>query len=89
MLGLLALTMLNGDVRAALWWAVVPAVLSALLVLLVREPLRNVPPVVKAPRERLIQRSPLPKRFWRVAGVLVIIALVNFPDALLLLRVVD
>ena len=33
--------------------------------------------------------SPLPRSFWRVVGVLVAIAVVNFPDALLLLRVSD
>lgn len=89
LLGLLALSMLNGDVRAALWWAVIPAVISALLVLLVREPSRSPRLPAQAPRERLIQRSPLPAGFWRVAVVLVVIALVNFPDALLLLRVMD
>ena len=88
-LALGALAMLDGDVRAALWWAVVPAVLSVLLVLLVREPRRTQPPPPKAPRERLISRSPLPRRFWRVTAVLVAIGIVNFPDALLLLRVMD
>ena len=34
-------------------------------------------------------RSPLPRRFWRVVVVLVGFAVLNFPDALLLLRVMD
>jgi MFS family permease len=92
LLALAALALLDGDVRAALWWAVVPAVLSVLLVLLVREPHRTQaasPRSPRAPRERLISRSPLPRRFWRVTAVLVVIGLVNFPDALLLLRVMD
>ena len=93
LLGLLALAMTHGDVRAALWWAVVPAVASVLLVLLVREPRRTTPPTPaprKAPLARNpLARSPLPRAFWRVALVLVAIALVNFPDALLLLRVMD
>ena len=38
LLGLLALSAMDGDVQAALWWAVIPACLSALLVVLVREP---------------------------------------------------
>ncbi|MHB1212831.1 MAG: MFS transporter [Candidatus Nanopelagicales bacterium] len=88
LLGLLALAAMNGDVRAALWWAVIPAVLSVLLVLLVRER-RPAPAPPEPPREHLISPSPLPRPFWRVAGVLVVIALVNFPDALLLLRVMD
>lgn len=37
-------------------------------------------------RPRRPARSPLPQRFWRVVSVLVLIAVVNFPDALLLLR---
>jgi MFS family permease len=90
LLGLLALTLLDGDVRAALWWAVVPAVLSVLLVALVREPRPPVPePEPAAPREHLISPTPLPPPFWRVTVTLVAIALVNFPDALLLLRVMD
>ncbi|MFN2568824.1 MAG: MFS transporter [Candidatus Dormibacteria bacterium] len=32
------------------------------------------------------QRVPLPQRFWAVVAVLVVFSLVNFPDALLLLR---
>ena len=88
LLALVALAALQDDVRAALWWAVVPAVLSVLLVLLVREPPRS-PQPPRPPRARLISRSPLPRRFWRVAAVLVAIGIVNFPDALLLLRVMD
>ena len=37
--------------------------------------------------DRRIARSPLPPAFWRVTVILVGIAVVNFPDALLLLRV--
>jgi MFS family permease len=68
-------------------------VLSVLLTLLVRE--RRTPaeqaeataaPVVEAAP---VPRSPLPRSFWRVVGVLVAIAVVNFPDALLLLRISD
>ena len=91
LLGLAALAATGGDVRAAMWWAVVPAVLSVLLVLLVRERRRPpaTPPAPRPPRERLISRSPLPRSFWRVTALLVAIAVVNFPDALLLLRVMD
>ena len=87
LLGLLALAVTD-DLRTALWWAVGPAVLSAVLVLLVRE--ERVPAPVPAPAavpSGVIGRSPLPRRFWRVAAVLAGIALVNFPDTLVLLRV--
>ena len=40
-----------------------------------------------APAAVLASRLPLPRSFTRVVGVLTLIALVNFPDALVLLRV--
>ena len=95
LLGLLALGLLHDNVRAALWWAVVPAVLSVLLVFLVREPRIRPPaatrdaPATATARESVLHGSPLPRSFWRVAVTLVVIAVVNFPDALLLLRVMD
>lgn len=94
LLGLWALWAMDNDVHAALWWAVVPAVVSALLVLLVREPARaraTVEPLTPVARrvDESAGSSPLPRRFWLVTGVLVAIAVVNFSDALLLLRVMD
>ncbi len=91
LLALAALAALDGNVRAAMWWAVVPAVLSTLLTLLVveRRSATAAPatPAAPAPDEHRVPRSPLPREFWRVCLVLVGIAVVNFPDALLLLRV--
>lgn len=87
LLGLWALTAMQGDLHAALWWAVVPAGLSALLVLLVRDRTPPAEPRPSSPRTAVVARSPLPARFWLVAGVLFVIALVNFSDTLLLLRV--
>lgn len=93
LVALLALDALNGDVRAALWWAVVPAVLSTLLTLLVveRRARRPVDDEHAAPHpeaaHHVLDRSPLPPAFWRVCLVLVTISVVNFPDVLLLLRV--
>lgn len=91
LLGLLALSVMNDDVRAALWWAVIPATAAVVLVLFVKEPRRNAtaPTAEPARREPLLSGSPLPPGFWRVTVVLVGIAIVNFPDALLLLRVMD
>jgi MFS family permease len=99
LIALAGLALLDGDVRAVLWWAVVPAIASVLLTFLIVErrrtpaapdpgapvPAVDADAVADAPR----LRSPLPRRFWRVALVLVGIAVVNFPDALLLLRVSD
>ena len=58
LLGLLALSLLNGDVRAALWWAVVPAVLSVLLVFLVRERRPDAPPARRSPPRRASDLAP-------------------------------
>jgi len=91
LLALAALAALDGNVRAAMWWAVVPAVLSTLLTLLVVERRSSAraqaPTTSPEPDEHRVPRSPLPREFWRVCLVLVGIAVVNFPDALLLLRV--
>jgi MFS family permease len=88
LLALAGLALLNGDVRSVMWWAVVPAVLSTLLTLFVREQRRATHDDDGVPLPRVVvPRSPLPPEFWRVAVVLVGIAVVNFPDALLLLRV--
>jgi MFS family permease len=86
LLALWALSVLDDDLRAALWWAAVPAVLSASLVVLVRDP--REPSAAKA-TDPPAHRSPLPRRFWLVTAVLVGIALVNFSDALVLLRLSD
>lgn len=96
LLGLVALQVFADDLRTALWVAAVPAVAAVLLVALVREPrrtVRTVPPTPAPPVDEVAQdaassrRSPLPRSFWRVAGVLTVIAVVNFPDALILLRI--
>ena len=91
LIALAGLALLDGNVRAVLWWAVVPALLSTLLTFLVveRRPDPGVEPVRDRPTEIVpaLATSPLPPEFWRVAVVLVGIAVVNFPDALLLLRV--
>ena len=102
LLALAALDVLNGNVRAALWWAVVPALMSVALVSLVREPHRRPvetvtpnpeligPPAVEPDEARSTEtavKRPLPQPFWRVTWVLIAIAIVNFPDVLLLLRI--
>lgn len=92
LIALVALAALDDDLGAALWWAVVPAALSALLVFFVKDVV--VAPKPAAPAAVPIADSPtavspLPPAFRRVTTVLVLIALVNFSDALLLLRVVD
>jgi MFS family permease len=96
LLGLWALSAMHHDLHAALWWAVVPATGSVLLVAFVRDPSRAArsaassvaepAPVARAAANR---DEPLPRQFWLVTGVLVTIAVVNFSDTLVLLRVIE
>ncbi|HEU4675197.1 MAG TPA: MFS transporter [Motilibacteraceae bacterium] len=84
LIGLAAYELLDHRIRPLLVIAVVPAVLSALLVLALREPPRATDSSATA--RPAFRPSHLPDRFWRVVGVLGLFSLVNFPDALLLLR---
>jgi len=87
--GLAILAATQDNLRAALWIAVIPAVLSVFLVGLAREKAPTAPAATQAedgtPVERV--RVPLPQRVRRVSLLLALIAVVNFPDALVLLRV--
>jgi MFS family permease len=84
LLGLAGYELLDHRIAPLLWVAVVPAVLSVALVFLVRETRRVLP---RAERRAVFARvGELPRRYWWVTTVLVVFGLVNFPDALLLLR---
>lgn len=92
LLGLIALAALDGDVRAAMWWAVIPALLSLSLTFFVRDVPRVVAEVRPDPGAASADTdhtSPLSPEFRRVVTVLAVISLVNFSDALILLRVLD
>lgn len=80
-IGLLLLELLDHRLRPLMLIALVPAVLSVLLVLPVRE---SAPPPSHHTSTR--GRGPLPPRVHRLVALLAVFALVNFPDALLLLR---
>jgi MFS family permease len=84
LLGLAGYELLDHQIAPLLWVAVVPAVLSVALVFLVRESRRVLP---RAERRAVFARvDELPRNYWRVTTALVAFGLVNFPDALLLLR---
>ena len=84
LLGLAGYELLDHQIEPLLWVAVVPAILSVALVFLVRERRVAVP---RAQRHAVFaQMGDLPRRYWRVPAVLVAFGVVNFPDALLLLR---
>lgn len=86
-LGLAILGLTHENLRLALWIAVIPAVLSVLLTLWVRE--APAPARTPDPTDDLDARQPLPPRVRSLAALLAVIALVNFPDAMLLLRLHD
>lgn len=83
LIGLAGYEMLDHRIAPLLWIATVPAVLSVALVFLVREPRR----AARRDRRPVFARvRDLPRRYWRTTGTLVVFGLINFPDALLLLR---
>ncbi|MGW1053055.1 MFS transporter [Streptomyces sp. NPDC002521] len=74
---------LDHRLRPLFWVAVIPAVASVALVAAVRDPARG--GVDEAKAVRTPWRS-LPRPYWRVLAALTAFNLINFPDALLLLR---
>jgi MFS family permease len=92
LLALVGYELLDHQLKPLLWIAVVPAVLSAALVFALREPVvsRRAPSEpVESSASSTTHAAPLGGDFWRVVGVLGLFSLVNFPDALLLLRLHD
>ena len=88
LLALAGYELLHHQLKPLLWVAVVPAVASVLLVVWLREPRETAKPPAPGPRPPAhVER--LPGTYWRVVAVLGVFGLVNFPDALLLLRLHD
>ncbi|MDT4989218.1 MAG: hypothetical protein QOI74_3312 [Micromonosporaceae bacterium] len=85
LLGLAGYELFDHQIAPVLYLAVIPGVLSALLIFAVRERVRARP----ARPSLFAGVRLLPGRYWRVVTVLVAFTLVNFPDALLLLRLND
>jgi len=92
LLGLAAYELLDHQIAPLLWIAVIPAVLSVALVFLSRER-RRVADVRSKSGSATVVRSgifsrvrDLPRGYWRITALLVAFGVVNFPDALLLLR---
>jgi MFS family permease len=82
LIGLAGYQLLHQHIRPLLVIAVVPAVASAALVAAVRQPART--PALRTATPWKVRD--LPARYWRVVAALTLFSLVNFPDALLLLR---
>lgn len=83
LLGLGLYAAMDHRIRPLLVIAAIPAVVSVALVALVREPNR---PTALPETAKVVGADRLPARYWRVVAVLGAFALVNFSDALLLLR---
>ena len=84
-IALIGLAMLDGDVRAVAKWALIPAVISGLLTLLIKENFVK-PPKIKSVK---MPHPELPRTLKRSIAILVLIQLTNIPDVLLLLRLHD
>jgi MFS family permease len=88
LLGLAGYELFHHHIRPVLVIAVVPAIASVLLVRLVIDASRPSRPSASA-AEPAVTHGRLPLAYRRVVAVLVLFSLINFPDALLLLRVSD
>ncbi|MEY8015721.1 MFS transporter [Mycobacterium servetii] len=84
LLGLAGYEAFGHRIGPVLYLAVIPAVLSVLLIAWVRERSRQVSHEFRSSPFAGARR--LPRRYWRVVSFLVAFSVVNFPDALLLLR---
>ena len=78
--GLALYEVLNHNLRPLFFVAFVPAAISVALIGFVRE--HEATPTDGRP----LERAPLPARYWRVVAALTLFGLVNFSDALLILR---
>jgi MFS family permease len=85
LLGLAGYQLFHHQIGPVLYLAVIPAVLSVLLIAWVRERPRDAPRAA-APSSVLAGAQRLPRRYWQVVAFLVAFSVANFPDALLLLR---
>lgn len=79
LLALILLSIFNNDVRAVAKWALIPAMLSALLTLFIKDQKGRV-------SKTNFNKAPLSKKLQKTIWILVAIQVSNIPDALLLLR---
>ena len=79
-IALIGLSLLNNNVRAVMWWAIIPALLSLGLTFLIKDG-KPKPEVAQA-----VEGAPMPHAFWTSAIPFIAVALTNLPDTMLLLR---
>jgi len=74
------------NIRATLWWAVLPAMLCVLtIILFVREPERHAAKEAK-PKPTLKDAGRLPRALWLIIATAAIVMLARFSEAFLILR---
>jgi MFS family permease len=87
LIGLAMYEMLDHNIRPLFFIAFIPAAISVFLIVFVHErPHQQVPHTESTRTGSKITGGPLPTRYWRVVGFLAFFGLVNFSDALLILR---
>ena len=85
-IALIGLALLDSDVRAVAMWALIPAIVSGLLTLFIKENFAKPKKVEVKVKQK---HPPLPATLKKSITILVLIQLTNIPDVLLLLRLHD
>ncbi|MCX6426743.1 MAG: MFS transporter [Actinomycetes bacterium] len=85
LLALIGLAYFNDDIRKVAMWALIPALISAVLTFFIKDKSRA---VMKAQSPKPAS-GPLPSNLKRAIAILVLIQLTNIPDVLILLRLHD
>ena len=87
LIGIAMYEMLDHNIRPLFFIAFIPAAISVFLIVFVHErPHQRVPHTESMLTGSKITGGPLPTRYWRVVAFLAFFGLVNFSDALLILR---
>ena len=81
LIALAGLAIFHNNVRAVMWWAVIPALGSVILTLFIKDH-HSSPSEPKA----IVSKEPMPREFWVAAFPFIAFALLNLPDTMLLLR---
>jgi MFS family permease len=74
----------TSDIRPLFYVAFIPAIISVALIVFVRE--ANTHPTEQPPPDSVAFGKEYPRHFWRVLAFLTLFGIVNFSDALLILR---
>ena len=80
------MVLLAGNIRAVFWWALIPAGLAVLLLIVaVKDPPASADPDARKPISFREARA-MPRAFWAVVGFGIVFSLARFSEAFLVLR---